>query len=315
MKRKAIILGIKGISLTNGEKRLIKNHKPWGIILFSRNIKNLEQTKKLIINIKSLMKDKKYPILIDEEGGSVSRLEKIIDMTLFSQDYFGKIYYKNKNKFYDYYKIYIETVSAILNELGININTVPVLDIKRKKTNRIIYYRSFSKNANIVARLGKFCIAHYQKNKIATVVKHIPGHGLSSSDSHLKLSKISNNKNYLIRNDFIPFKKCKSFFAMTAHIIYSAYDSKFTATHSKKLIDEVIRKNIGFKGILISDDISMKALKYSLTKNATMALEAGCNLVLHCNGNIKQMNRLIKIVPSIDIFTQKKTSQFYKFLG
>ena len=102
---------------------------------------------------------------------------------------------------------------------------------------------------------------------------------------------------------------------MTAHIIYKAYDSKYTATHSKKVINEVIRKYIGFKGILISDDISMKALKYQLSDNATKALNAGCNLVLHCNGNISQMKKLAKVVPNIDKFTQKKTSQFYKFLG
>ena len=261
------------------------------------------------------MEDKKYPILIDEEGGSVSRLKKIIDMSLFSQDYFGKIFIKNRNKFYIYYKIYVQTVSSILNEIGVNINTVPVLDVKRKNTNKIIYNRSFSNDPNMVAKLGSFCISLYNKNKIGTVIKHIPGHGLSLFDSHLKLSKINNNKKYLIKNDFKPFRKCRSFFAMTAHLIYSSYDAKFTATHSKNVIREAIKKKIGFKGILISDDISMKALKYSLTENATKALEAGCNLVLHCNGNIKQMNRLVKIIPFIDVFTQKKTSQFYKFLG
>ena len=315
MRRKAVIFGIKGKSLTNKEKRLFKDHKPWGVILFSRNIKNLQQTKKLIIDIKLLMEDKKYPILIDEEGGSVSRLKKIIDMSLFSQDYFGKIFIKNRNKFYIYYKIYVQTVSSILNEIGVNINTVPVLDVKRKNTNKIIYNRSFSNDPNMVAKLGSFCISLYNKNKIGTVIKHIPGHGLSLFDSHLKLSKINNNKKYLIKNDFKPFRKCRSFFAMTAHLIYSSYDAKFTATHSKNVIREAIKKKIGFKGILISDDISMKALKYSLTENATKALEAGCNLVLHCNGNIKQMNRLVKIIPFIDVFTQKKTSQFYKFLG
>ena len=315
MKRKAIIFGIKGKILTSHEKKLIKNHKPWGIILFSRNIKDLSQTKKLIMNIKSLMNDKNYPVLIDEEGGGVSRLNNIIDMSLFSQDYFGKIYNKNKNKFYNYYSIYIQSVCDVLKNLGININTVPVLDIKRKKTNKVLKYRSFSSNPDVVSKLGNICILFYNKNKIATVIKHIPGHGLSKSDSHLNLFKINNKKKYLIKNDFKPFKKCNSFFAMTAHIIYSSYDPKFAATHSSIVIKEVIRKCIGFKGILISDDICMKALKYGLLENATKALNAGCNLVLHCNGNINEMNRLSKIVPFIDAFTQKKTEQFYKFLG
>ena len=129
-----------------------------------------------------------------------------------------------------------KTYWPILNEIGININTVPVLDVKRKNTNKIIFNRSFSNDANIVAKLGNFCISLYHKNKIGTVIKHIPGHGLSLFDSHLKLSKINNNKKYLIKNDFKPFRKCKSFFAMTAHVIYKDIDPINTATHSKKII-------------------------------------------------------------------------------
>ena len=102
---------------------------------------------------------------------------------------------------------------------------------------------------------------------------------------------------------------------MTAHAVYSTYDSNNTATHSKTVINNVIRKHINFKGLLISDDISMKSLKYKLEKNAIKALHAGCNLILHCNGNIKEMSRLVKVIPKIDKFVQKKTSQFYKFLG
>ena len=107
---------------------------------------------------------------------------------------------------------------------------------------------------------------------------------------------------------------CTSLFAMTAHVIFDKYDSINVATHSKVIINKVIRKHIGFRGILISDDISMKALKYGLKMNTLKALDAGCNLILHCNGNIEEMNKLAKIIPTVDKFTQKKTSQFYKFL-
>ena len=131
----------------------------------------------------------------------------------------------------------------------------------------------------------------------------------------MDLPIIYNKKKELIKNDFKPFKQCKSLFAMTAHIIYSDYDSKFAATQSKIIINKIIRKHISFKGILISDDISMKSLKYGLVDNSRKALDAGCNLILHCNGNIKEMFKLLEIVPTIDKFTQKKTSDFYKFLG
>tara|TARA_B100001123_G_C15078537_1_gene934679 strand:+ start:73 stop:1020 length:948 start_codon:yes stop_codon:yes gene_type:complete len=315
MKRKAIIFGIKGLKLTSKEKILLKNEKPWGIILFSRNVKDIVQLKHLIKDIRNTIKDKNYPILIDQEGGRVSRLNKIIDLTSFSQEYFGKLYEKNKKNFYNQYKIYINGICDILKTVGININTVPVLDIQRKNSHSIIGNRSFSSSFNTVSKMGNFCIKLYEKNKVGTVVKHIPGHGLSKSDSHYHLPVIREKKKELVKKDFKTFKQNKSFFALTAHIIYNVYDQNNTATHSKILINKVIRKHIGFNGILISDDISMKALKYDLETNASKALDAGCNLILHCNANIKEMRKLAKIVPLIDKFTQKKTSHFYKFLG
>jgi len=315
MNRKAIIFGIKGYRLTNDEKYLFKREKPWGIILFSRNIKNILQLKNLINDIKKVFKDKKYPILIDQEGGKVSRLNKIIDLSIFSQNYFAQLFKKDKKLFYNCYKIFINKVCDIFNNVGININITPVLDVRRKKTHKNIGTRSFSKNPANIIRLGKLCINLYERNKIATVIKHIPGLGLSKSDTHYKMPIIKASKKELIKTDFKTFRSCESFFAMTAHVVYSIYDPNNTATHSKLIINKVIRKHINFKGLLISDDISMKSLKYDLRKNATKALHAGCNLVLHCNGNIKEMRKLAKVIPKIDKFTQKKTSHFYKFLG
>ena len=313
--RKAIIFGISSYKLKNKEKIFLKKIKPWGIILFSRNIKSIEQLKKLIKDIQKIFKDDNFPILIDVEGGKVSRLNKIIDLSSFSQSYFAKVYKKNKKLFFNNYKIFIDGVSNILKQVGININTVPVLDVRRESSHNVIGERSFSKNQDIVTILGKICVDLYKKNKICTVIKHIPGHGLSKFDTHFKTPIIKNSKNELINKDFKPFKFCKSLFAMTAHVKYFEYDPIYTATHSKKIINDVIRKTIGFKGILMSDDISMKALKFGLKDNTIKALDAGCNLILHCNGNINEMNKIVKNVPTIDEFTQKKTSHFYKFLG
>ena len=314
MRRRAIIFGIRGTNLNAAERHMIKTEKPWGIILFSRNIRNLSQLKYLISDIRKSIKDKNYPILIDQEGGRVSRLNKIVDLSLFTQSYFGKLYKQDKKNFVDLYKIYVDKVCDILKNIGININTVPVLDVRRKNSHNVVGDRSFSEDPTIVAKIGNLCIDLFNKNKIATVIKHIPGHGLSKCDSHYELPIIKAKKTELIKKDFKPFKMCESLFAMTAHVILTNYDSTHTVTHSKVVIDNVIRKHIGFKGLLISDDISMKALKYGLKNNATKALDAGCNLILHCNGNIKEMGKLIKIIPTIDKFTQKKTSHFYKFL-
>ena len=315
MNRKAIIYGIRGTKLTVEERYLLKTEKPWGIILFSRNIKNLIQLKFLINDIRKSIKDKNYPILIDQEGGKVSRLNKIIDLSLFSQGYFGELYKKDKKVFIHHYKIYLDKVCDILKRVGININTVPVMDVRRKNSHNVIGNRSFSTDPTIVSTIGNLCIHLYKKNKIATVIKHIPGHGLAKCDSHYNLPIIKTKKTELIKKDFKPFRTRQSLFAMTAHVIYAIYDPIYTATHSKIVINDVIRKHIGFKGLLISDDISMKALKYGLKDNAIKALDAGCNLILHCNGNIKEVRELVKIIPTIDKFTQKKTSHFYKFLG
>ena len=314
MNRKAIIFGVRGYSLKKDEKLFLRKAKPWGIILFSRNIKNIHQLKLLIDDIKKIFDGERFPILIDQEGGKVSRLNKIIDLSFFSQYSFGKLYSENKKLFYIVYKIYIDKVCDIFKKVGININTAPVLDIRRKTPN-FIGNRSFSQNSKSVSKLGKLCVDLYQKNRISTVVKHIPGHGMTKHDSHYKTPIITTNRKELFKKDFKPFKLCKSHFAMTAHVVYSVYDPDNTATHSKIIIDKIVRNHINFKGLLISDDISMKSLKYKLEENALKALDAGCNLVLHCNGNINEMTRLAKVIPRIDKFTQKKTSHFYKFLG
>ena len=314
MNKKAIIFGIKGFNLNKREKLFFKLNKPWGIILFSRNIKNINQLKNLINDIKKIFNDRHFPILIDAEGGKVSRINKILDISIFSQDYFSTLYRKDKKLFLHYYNIYINAVSHILRTVGININTVPVLDIRRKNSHHVIGNRSFSNNVKKVSLLGNICINLYKKNKIASVIKHIPGHGLAKSDSHQKTPFITASKKSLIKKDFEAFKKCKTLFAMTAHVVYKNLDPKNTATHSKFIIDKIIRKHINFNGIIISDDISMKSLKYSLTENAIKALESGCNLILHCNGNINEMKKLIKVIPKIDQFIQKKTSDFYKLM-
>ena len=313
MKKKAIIISIKGTTLTKKEKLLLSAEKPWGLILFKRNIKSFIQIKNLVKNIKRFVKESNFPILIDEEGATVSRLKGIINHN-FEANYFGKLYELDKKIATTLYKNYLKALCDNLNDIGININTIPVLDVLRINTNDIIGKRSFSKDKDIVNDLGKVTTRECHINKIATVIKHIPGHGCSTIDSHQKMPKVNLNIKTLNKIDFYPFKSTYSKLAMTAHILYSKIDSKNVSTFSKKIINEIIRKKIGFKGIIMSDDISMKALKYDLITNAKKSLLAGCNLVLYCSGNIKDNFKLIKSVPYIDQFTSKKTSEIYKIL-
>ena len=188
------------------------------------------------------------------------------------------------------------------------------MDLKVKGASNIIGDRSFSKDPKIVSKIGDYCIDYFHENRIGTVIKHIPGHGLAKVDSHFFTPVVNKKINYLVKKDFLPFKNKKALFAMTAHIIFNEIDSINTVTHSKKLI-KIIRKKIGFKNILISDDLSMKSLKGTLKENTIKAFNAGCNLALHCNGNYKEMEIVGKNSPLIDKFITKKTSQFYKILS
>ena len=312
--RRSFISGIKSTTLSIKEKKFLLQYKPWGIILFSRNITSLKQAKKLTDQIKKIFKDKNYPILIDQEGGRVNRLKKIFNTDPLTGEFFGKLYLKDKKKFYNYYKIFIKQTSFFLKSIGANINTLPVLDLRLKGSSSIIGDRSFSKDPKIVSKIGDICINTFHSNHIGTVIKHIPGHGLAKVDSHKLTPRINKNLKYLIKNDFSTFKKKSSFFAMTAHIIYTNIDKTNTATHSKKII-QLIRNNIKFKNIIMSDDISMKSLKSSIKVNTLRAFNAGCDLVLHCNGNIKEMSDVAINSPMISKFIIKKTSQFYKIIS
>tara|TARA_B100000073_G_scaffold305523_1_gene274773 strand:+ start:1361 stop:2335 length:975 start_codon:yes stop_codon:yes gene_type:complete len=313
-QKRAFISGLKSTNLSNKEILFLKKYKPWGIILFERNIRSLDQTKKLIQSIKKIFKDQNYPILIDEEGGRVNRLKKIIDTKLHSSKFFGDMYKKDKKKSLLYYKIYIDQISYLLNNLGININTVPVLDIAREKTSKVIGDRSFSKNKKIVNIFGNFTIDQFHKNNIATVIKHIPGHGLGKVDSHYKLPIINNSNQYLLKNDFLTFKNKNSLFAMTGHLLFKKIDNLNSVTHSKKII-KLIRNKINFKNLIMSDDISMKALPYGIKNNVIKAFTAGCDLVLHCNANLKEMHIVAENSPKLSKFIIKITNKYYKLVS
>jgi len=312
--RKAFIVGLKSYKLSNNEKIFLKKHKPWGVILFSRNIKSINQTKTLTDNIKKIFKDKNYPILIDQEGGRVNRLNRIISFDNLTSEYFGGLYEKNRKNFNIFYKLFVDKTSYLLKLIGSNINTVPILDLRVKGASNIIGDRSFSKNRNTVSKIGDLCIKLFHKNSIGTVIKHIPGHGLAKVDSHNFTPIVKKSLKFLEKNDFYPFKNKACHFAMTAHVIYEKLDKHNTVTHSKKVI-QYIRKKIGFKNILISDDLSMKGLKEDMKTKTIKAFKAGCNIVLHCNGNQKEMTTVANNTPLISNFIIKKTSQFYKILS
>ena len=314
MNRKPIITSIQTYYLTKSEKKLFKKEKPWGIILFKRNIKSFQQVKLLTYSIRKILKDPYYPILVDEEGGDVSRFSDLINSKELSQKFFGNIYEKNKNNGKKIYQYYLNSTCSVLREAGININTVPVLDILHNKTAKILKNRCFSSDKKNIRILGKLCVTVLKENKIGSVSKHIPGHGATNIDSHKSRPIVLDSIKKLGLKDFFPFKNINSNFVMTAHILYKKIDPNFVATQSKIVLKKIIRDKINFKGLIMSDDIGMKALKGNLLSNAKKSLQSGCNLILYCGGNTNDSSLLLKGTNKIDKFTVKKTQQFYRFL-
>ena len=196
IKRRSFIVGLKGITLSKQEIKFLIKYKPWGIILFSRNLKNFKQIVKLTKKIKDIFHDRKYPILIDQEGGRVNRLNRLISLDNYTSEYFGNLFVKNKREFRIFFELFINKTSFLLSSLGININTVPVLDLRYKGSSNIIGDRAYSSDPKIVSEIGDLCIKFFKKNAIGTVIKHIPGHGLAKTDSHYFTPTINQSLNF-----------------------------------------------------------------------------------------------------------------------
>lgn len=307
---KPLIFGIEGLELNEREQELFSEYNPLGFILFARNIDNPKQVKKLVNQLNACVFPRKdVLIMIDQEGGRVMRLKP---------PYWPDM--PPANSFQEH--IEIDTLNRVrklinsnyricgyqLNQLGININCAPVLDLFFKDAHSIMGDRTLSADPYEVSELGKEVCKALLASNVFPVIKHIPGHGRANCDSHESLPIIDASLEELREKDFVPFKALSDMpFAMTAHITYSAIDQEHCATNSKKVI-ELIRNEIGFKGILFSDDITMKALNGSMVDRAFAALSAGCDAILHCDGNY---NDMVKICESTE-YWQKADRERYR---
>jgi beta-N-acetylhexosaminidase len=289
MNKSAIIIGIKGLNLCLDEKRLLQEKQPLGVILFRRNINNPKQIQRLTRSIRRIL-GKEAMILIDQEGGKVSRLNKDYWKTYPDANYFGKIASNNlakaKRLTYENFK----DIGCNLHKLGINFNCAPVLDLKIKGASSVIGNRAFSRDPKIVSQLSLQACKGLLSEDVFPIIKHIPGHGRAKEDSHYYLPIIKSSKQVL-QEDFYPFKKLnKQPFAMIAHIKYLDLDKEKCATYSEPIIS-FIKNKLGFEGILFSDDLCMKALKGSYIYRAKNAIKAGCDIVLHCDPNISNTKK------------------------
>ncbi len=291
-----LICGIVGPELSESEVQFIKEFNPWGVIIFDRNCKSKNQLSDLTDALRAITHDH-LPIIIDHEGGRVSRINYSNSFVFKSARFLGDILEKDTELGSHVLSLHSKIMALSLREVGININTIPVLDILSKDESGIIGDRSYSLNKEVATKAGKIVIESLSANGVAPVIKHIPGHGRARVDSHLDLPIIENSISELDDTDFYPFKRNNNTdLAMTAHIIYKDIDNDQPGTLSKKVINDIVRKKIGFNGLIMTDDISMKAIKISVEDAAVKSLKAGCDLVLHCNGKMKELRLIANMI-------------------
>ncbi len=283
----ACIIDVAGTSLSNEEKAFFKDADPWAFILFGRSTKDPKEIKALTADIKNTI-GRDCLIFLDQEGGRVQRLKPPIWPQWPPNNIYGKLYNEDKNKAFEAVYLHHLLIAHEMKSLGINADCAPCLDLTIEGAHSVIGDRSFSSIPEIIAELGAKSIQGLHDGAVASVIKHIPGHGRAMADSHYELPIVNENLETL-KSDFAPFKLLNNApMAMTAHVTYTAIDSENCATLSKKLIDTLIRKELGFDGLLMTDDISMKALKGNNKEKAIGSYNAGCDVVMLCNAPLEE---------------------------
>jgi beta-N-acetylhexosaminidase len=291
--RSRAIYGCSAASLSAAEDSFFREARPWGFILFARNISDPLQVKDLVAKLRDTVGDDQAPVLIDQEGGRVARLKPPHWHERPPAARFGDLYTDNPEAAREAVYLNARLIAHDLSSLGINVNCLPVLDVPVSGAHDVIGDRAFASDPATVIALGKAQIEGLLEGGVLSVMKHIPGHGRAGADSHLALPRVSVTAEELSASDFVPFRSLDTCpIAMTAHVVYESIDPQRPATTSPKVIRDVIRGEIGFDGLLMSDDLSMKALEGPLSVRAKHALFAGCDLALHCNGDMDEMREV-----------------------
>jgi beta-N-acetylhexosaminidase len=281
--------------LTPEERTFFRRVKPWGFILFKRNVETPEQVRTLVRALRDTVGRADAPVLIDQEGGRVQRLGPPHWNRFPPGRAFGELKGNDPLLRREITRLGARLMAHDLAALGINVDCVPVLDVPDPAGHEIIGDRAYGRTVEEVALLGRAAAEGLIAGGVLPVIKHIPGHGRAMADSHLELPVVAAGVEDLDGRDFAPFRVLSDMpMAMTAHVIYSALDRKRPATTSRKVMRKVIRGAIGFDGLVMSDDLSMKALSGDFTERASASRAAGCDVVLHCNGVMAEMAAVVK---------------------
>ena len=285
----AVIFGCSGTVLSVEERDFFADSNPLGFILFQRNCDNPEQVRALVASLRDTVHRRDAPVLIDQEGGRVQRLKPPHWRDVPAASRFADLFDTDKVRALKAVRLNSRLIAHELTELGISIDCAPVLDLPQPGADPIIGDRAYGNNPAKISALAKAACEGFLAGGVLPIVKHVPGHGRANVDSHKELPCVEADMDTMVASDFAPFKDMSDMpWAMTAHVLYKELDKNKPATMSAKVI-KMIRSDIGFNGVLLSDDLSMQALDGSLKYRSAGALAAGCDLALHCNGDMVEM--------------------------
>lgn len=292
---KAVILGCAGPWLTEDERRFFAEAEPVGFILFARNCETPDQVKALVDDLRACVTRADAPVLIDQEGGRVARLRPPQWRAAPAPAVFGRLAARNPDNAARAAWLNARLLAEELSPLGVTVDCTPLLDVPVPGAHDVIGDRAFGRDPETIVMLGRAVCEGLLAGGVLPVVKHVPGHGRAGVDSHAELPTVEAPQRDLRDQDFRPFAALADApWAMTAHVVYTALDPERPATTSPTVVGDVIRREIGFDGVLVSDDLSMQALTGSLRDRTEAALAAGCDLALHCNGDSTEMTEVVE---------------------
>jgi beta-N-acetylhexosaminidase len=300
MSPRAFITGMSGLSLTAKEREFLRAERPWGFILFKRNVDSPLQVARLVQDFREAVDDSDAPVLIDQEGGRVQRLGPPHWPVYPAGRVFGALYDRDRAEGLQAAQLSAQLIAADLADLGITVDCLPLADVPVPGADAVIGDRAYGTDPDKVAAIARAVTEGLEQGGVLPVLKHIPGHGRATADTHYRLPVVDSSKNDLETIDFAVFRLLADLpMAMTAHVVFSAIDPTQPATTSATIIEQVIRGVIGFQGLLMSDDVSMNALAGSIDERTRAIVSAGCDMVLHCNGKLDEMRQVAGEAPEL----------------
>jgi beta-N-acetylhexosaminidase len=300
MNSRAFITGVSGLEFTAEEREFIRSMRPWGFILFKRNIETPTQVITLVRELRAAIGNPDAPVLIDQEGGRVQRLGPPHWPVYPPGAVFAALYDIDPALGLSAARLSARLIAADLTEVGVTVDCLPLADVPVPGADAVIGNRAYGTEPVKVAAIARAVTEGLEQGGILPVLKHIPGHGRATADTHFRLPQVDTPEAELERTDFAAFQPLADLpIAMTAHVVFSALDPAHPATTSATIIEQVIRGVIGFQGLLMSDDVSMNALAGSIAERTRSIFAAGCDMVLHCNGKLDEMREVAAETPEL----------------